>query len=295
MLVSAYIPYYNNASTLKEVIESLRAQTHPLQEILVIDDGSLPPLSLEPELGIRVIRHEMNLGRGAVRSRAMTECQQEYVLCCDATNILPCDFLEKALGWFTDPQVGAVMGSMSQPPATSLAHRWRGRHLFKMRTVTSSTPHSATRSVVHKAVLATYGALVRRSVVLEVGNYNPELRHSEDAELGSRILAAGYDVVLDRQLKVISIAENTLAQVLERYWRWYAGKDEDISFAKYWKLIGHSLKVLVVLDWQEQDPLSIPISLFVPHYQFWRSWWRKQRGKTQALQGSLTSDFSPPV
>lgn len=285
MLVSAYIPYYNNASTLEEVIGSLKAQTHPIQEILVIDDGSISPLVLDPERGVRVIRHEVNLGRGAVRSRAMAECQQEYVLCCDATNVLPCDFLENSLSWFTDLQVAAVMGSMSQHPTTSLVHRWRGRHLFKIRKIPSSK-----HSVVHQAVLATYGALVRRSSVLKVGNYNPDLRHSEDAELGSRLLAAGYDVILDRRLKVISIAENTLLQVLERYWRWYAGKEEEISLAKYWKLIGHSLKVLAVLDWKEQDPLSIPISLLVPHYQFWRSWWRKQQGKAQTLQGSLKSD-----
>jgi hypothetical protein len=71
--------------------------------------------------------------------------------------------------------------------------------------------------------------------------------------------------------------------VLERYWRWHAGADEGVDFRKYIKQIYFSLKVMALQDLAEGDLLSVPISLFVPHYQFWRSW-RQARNK-QALFG----------
>jgi hypothetical protein len=54
----------------------------------------------------------------------------------------------------------------------SMADRWRGRHLFKLAEPVA-------------------------------------VRHSEDAELGRRLLAAGFDVVFDPTLQVISGVSNT--------------------------------------------------------------------------------------
>jgi glycosyltransferase involved in cell wall biosynthesis len=39
-LVSVIIPVYNGAAYLREAIESALAQTYPLVEVVVIDDGS---------------------------------------------------------------------------------------------------------------------------------------------------------------------------------------------------------------------------------------------------------------
>ena len=67
----------------------------------------------------------------------------------------------------------------------------------------------------HGASLITFGTLVRRSLVLDAGNYSLALRHSEDRELGVRLLAAGCDVLYDPSLTIVSNSRNTLGQVLE--------------------------------------------------------------------------------
>jgi glycosyltransferase involved in cell wall biosynthesis len=96
--VSAYIPCYNNIDTIAEAVNSIRRQKVAVGELFVIDDGSTNgSAEVVESMGVRVIRNERNLGRGAVRNRAMTEAKNELVLCCDATNILTPDFLEKAL------------------------------------------------------------------------------------------------------------------------------------------------------------------------------------------------------
>jgi hypothetical protein len=89
------------------------------------------------------------------------------------------------------------------------------------------------------------------------------------------VLAGGFDIVHDPDLRVISVASNSALQVLERYWRWYAGVNETISWRGYWKNIGYSLKAMARDDLRARDPLSIPLSLATPHYQFWRTWFRR--------------------
>jgi cellulose synthase/poly-beta-1,6-N-acetylglucosamine synthase-like glycosyltransferase len=171
-------------------------------------------------------------------------------------------YVEKALNWFDDPQVAAVFGRITQAPAANVAERWRGRHLFKI-----ALAHEPAR----RSSLSTWGTLVRASAVRSVGGYDQMLRHTEDGELGSRLLAANHDVVYDPRLEVMSIAPNTLGQVLERHWRWYAGAHPAVTWREYRKSIAHSVKCMAMDDLRAGDPLSVPVSLLSPHYHFWRS------------------------
>jgi GT2 family glycosyltransferase len=116
---------------------------------------------------------------------------------------------------------------------------------------------------------------VRKSAVVSVGNYNPLLRHSEDAELGERLLAAGYDIVFDPSAAVICNVQNSLVQVLERYWRWYAGVDEATTWIGYIRNVIFSLKVMARQDLMNRDFGAVVISLICPHFQFWKSRWNR--------------------
>jgi len=271
--ISAYVPCFNNAASVAFALVSLQQQSLVVDELFLVDDGSTDgSRALAEQLGVPVISMERNAGRGAVRAAAMERAQQGLVLCCDATNHLPDGFLLQASHWFTDPAVAAVFGRIWQADAKCLADRWRGRHLFRM--------HDAM-AVQHNALLSTYGCVLRREAVMQVGNFDRSLRHSEDAELGRRLLAAGFDVVFDPNLYVISGTPNTVRQVLERYWRWYAGSSEVVSLRGYGKQIWYAIKVMAMSDIQDGDLLSVPISLFSPHYQFWKSWLRHYFGNVQ--------------
>jgi GT2 family glycosyltransferase len=262
MKLSAYLPFYNNQDSVLAALYSLDQQQVRLDELFAIDDGSTDGgADLVEANGFRCLRQPANLGRGAARHRAMLEATAELVVCCDATNILPPDFVRRLLPWFDDPKVAAVYGRIQDPEPRGAVGRWRARHLFKQEH---------PMQVRHHAPLITYGTLVRRSAVLEVGNYDPALRHSEDAELGERLLVAGYDVIFDPSVPVICNVQNSLGQVLERYWRWYAGKDERISWRGYWRNVVYSIKGMAWQDLKAGDPAAALISLLCPHYQFWK-------------------------
>ena len=262
MGISGYVPFYNNAPTVLAAVDSLRRQQPPLDEVFAIDDGSTDhSADLLEKAGVRVLKQPANLGRGAARRLAMQVALHEFVLCCDATNVLPVDFAARALPWFGDPKVAAVVGLITDPNPRGVVSRWRARNLFK-----AGVPRSASKG----ASFITFGAMVRSSAVVAVGGFDASLRHSEDAELGSRLDAANFDVVGDPTLQVFCNIRNSLPQVLERYWRWYAGKDEYFSLKIYFKRVLFSIRNMAWGDLQAGEPLACLISLLLPHYQLWR-------------------------
>ncbi len=82
-------------------------------------------------------------------------------------------------------------------------------------------------------------------------------------------------MVCDPDLEVLALESNTVAEVLERYWRWYAGA-ETVDWCAYGRNVGYSIKGMAAADLRAGDVLSVPVSLFCPHYQFWRSRLRRR-------------------
>lgn len=270
MKYSAYIPCYNQSRLLIQTIESLRHQTIPPDEILVVDDGSSDDTAKSAsEAGVRIIRHEKNLGRGAARARAILEVTHELVLGCDAGKILAPNFSEKASAWFKEPNVAAVYGKIV-PSGNGVVARWEGRHLF------NSHVHLSVR---HGASLATGGMMLRKSHVLAAGNFRNDLRQAEDRELGERLIARGFDVVFDPELVVKDGRNDTAFQALERYWRWNTADKGRPSLTWYAKIIWFSLKVMAPADLRSIDPMAMFISLACPHYQFWKTCSNQKQNK----------------
>jgi glycosyltransferase involved in cell wall biosynthesis len=261
--VSAYIPCFNNAATLAQAVAGVRTQQPPVDELFVVNDGSTDDsVRVVEALGVRIIHFDRNSGRGPVRARAMQEARNEFVLCCDATNVLEPGFSAKALKWFDEANVAAVFGRITQSAPRNAIERWRGRHLFKENVV---------MTVQRRTQLITYGTMVRKSAVLAAGNFDATLRQGEDRELGARLLARGLDVVYDPALLLTSVARNTLGQVLERYWRWDAAEEVAMNLRGYLKRIAYSVKVMAAEDLRAGDPASALISLCLPHYQLWKT------------------------
>jgi glycosyltransferase involved in cell wall biosynthesis len=257
--VSAYIPCFNNARTISLAVEGIRNQTRKVDELFVVDDGSTDnSVEVVEGLGVRVVRLGANRGRGAVRARAMEEAQNELVLCCDATNRLAPNFLEQAVGWFSEEGTCGVVGRLFDRNPKSAVDRWRARHLFKQ-----NISHRLRR----QCLLSTYGAVLRKSSVLRVGNYDANLRHGEDYELGLRLSKDG-DIVFDPKLEIEPVTSNTLIQVMERYSRWNRAGIKAYTLNNLLESHIVAWKILIPDDVKQGDWASACISVLVPYFSF---------------------------
>ena len=262
MPISGYVPFFNNAGSVLAAVESLQRQSPSLAEIFGVDDGSTDSgASILERAGVRVKKQPRNRGRGAARDLAMRSASQPLVLCCDATNVLPRDFARRAQAWFDDPAVAAVVGLIKDPSPQGPIGRWRSRHLFK-----AEEPHR----ICHQAPLITFGTRLRATHVAQVGGFDVSLRHSEDTDLGERLLKAGFKVVGDPSLVVLSNVQNSVPQVLERYWRWYAGKEESFGASAFLRSVWFSIRTMAWNDLRHRDPQAACISLLLPAYQLWK-------------------------
>ena len=114
---------------------------------------------------------------------------------------------------FKYDQVCAVSGLINNDPKQNgFCKNWRSRHLFKEEFDFGTEFHDAKS-------LTTYGTILRRSAVLDVGNFNPSLRHSEDKDLGKRLLNAGYKIIGDPNLIVYSMKNDSVLSL--NAFRWY--------------------------------------------------------------------------
>jgi glycosyltransferase involved in cell wall biosynthesis len=96
-LVSVIVPCHNDGRYLPTCLTSIRTQTYPALEIVVVDDGSTDPetcellaqLDHDPE--ITLLRLPSNRGPAAARNVALEHIRGSYVLPVDADNLLERD------------------------------------------------------------------------------------------------------------------------------------------------------------------------------------------------------------
>jgi len=228
-------------------------------QIFVVDDGSNDKsVEILKKFNIEILVNEQNFGRGYSRAKAISHAKFDYILTCDATNILKSNFLEKTLPYFEDETVVSVSGFLKSEHIDCPVSRWRSRHLFKE----DIKPGPAEPC----NMLITYGTIMKKKPVLEVGNFNRKLTHTEDNELGLRLHAKGYKIIGVPDPIILSIAKPNLWKTLERYNRWNMGIEEELSFFTYFKSIKSSIKPMAEKDLKLRDFSAALISILCPHY-----------------------------
>ncbi|MBI4434583.1 glycosyltransferase [Candidatus Uhrbacteria bacterium] len=84
--IAVVVPVWNDRGSLRRCLTALAGQTFSDIEVVVIDDGSTPPVELRvksDEVRVRLIRQE-HAGAPAARNRGARETESELIMFCDA-------------------------------------------------------------------------------------------------------------------------------------------------------------------------------------------------------------------
>lgn len=112
--VTAVIPCRDGAGFLREAIASVRAQTLPVVEIIVVDDGSADDsAALARQLGARVIRHDASRGNGAARNTGIEATGTALVALLDVDDLWLPEHLATVVPLLARyPDAGAAFATM---------------------------------------------------------------------------------------------------------------------------------------------------------------------------------------
>lgn len=104
-LVSIITPYYNGAKYVKETISSAISQTYKNIEVILIDDGSTDPESInvfdEIEHPLLYKYRTSNQGLSTARNTAISLAKGEIILPLDCDDLISNTYVEKAVDEFT--------------------------------------------------------------------------------------------------------------------------------------------------------------------------------------------------
>ncbi len=204
--VSFIVPVYNRSGELRELLESFRMLKLPGDlnfEIIIVDDGSDPPLeevvqAFGKSLPVNYF-YKKNSGPGDSRNQAMQKAQGDYFVILDSDVILPEDYL-KVLSDFIQkhPEIDMFGGPDTDAP---------GFHFFQKAVNLSMTSFLTTGGIrgkkknVQRYVPRSFNMILKREVFEETGGFSA-MHPGEDPEWVYRIWRKGFRTGFAPDLKV---------------------------------------------------------------------------------------------
>jgi hypothetical protein len=168
--ISVVIPCFNQVDEiLRECLESVRDQTFPDWEAVVVDDGSIRGDVASVVVGfgdprIRALSHARNRGLGAARNSGYRAVQGQLVALLDSDDRLAPSFLEE------------THRALREAPEAAWAFTdWQ---CFGASPDLWAFPDPLPPPCPHHLVYMGTGALVRKAVWEAVGGYTEDLRMS---------------------------------------------------------------------------------------------------------------------
>lgn len=191
--VSAVIPTLNKRPLLLRLLDTLRAQSYPLAEILVIDNGSGVPLDAP---GVRVIALDSNRGFAHAVNRGIAEARGDAIAILNDDVELRPDWLAALTATFSDPDVWFSCGKLLSAANPALldgtfdlisraACPWRAGHGLPAHHPAFSTPRPI-------ALAPMTASLYRAELFRRIGPLDERFEsYLEDVDFSLRCAAHG--------------------------------------------------------------------------------------------------------
>lgn len=193
--VSVVIPTFDRAAVLPRALDSVLAQTRPVDEILVVDDGSRDDTAgLAGRYPSVRWLHGPNRGVSAARNRGIRESGGEWLAFLDSDDAWEPEKLEL--------QLEAVAGA-EDPALVHCDETW----IRNGRRVNPRQRHQKRGGwIFHHCLplcaISPSAAMVHRRVLHEIGGFDEDLPACEDYDLWLRLTARFPVLFLERRLVI---------------------------------------------------------------------------------------------
>jgi len=177
-LVTVGVASYNNAAYLRETLESIRLQTYPNVELLVVDDASTDDsvavveawLAEHPEVNGRLIRHPTNRGICPSCNDLLNNATGEYFSVVGSDDVYLPDKLEHQVKLLHNagPEFAVLTSSIEFMDG-------EGNKLPKPDDFAIPHPPEVFIPLLKGCFIGAVGVLIRRSCFATVGQYDEQL------------------------------------------------------------------------------------------------------------------------
>ncbi len=197
---SVIIPVYNRPDEMKEMLDSLQAQSHQDFEVVVVEDGSTESsesLVSQYELSIRYFFKE-NTGPGDSRNFGMDKAQGDYFLFFDSDCVLPPDYFEKLDEGLEALNPDAFGGPDAAHESFSTVQKAIN---YSMTSFFTTGGIRGGKKQLDQYQPRSFNMGLSKEVYKKVGGFS-DIHPGEDPDLSFRIMDAGYKVSLISDAKV---------------------------------------------------------------------------------------------
>jgi len=236
----------NNASTVKEAIESIIEQdfSTELLEIIIVDgysqDGTLSIIRDCLKNFKASVKIFYAKGLGKARQIVVDNAKGEYIIWVDGDMVIPKNYIRYLVQYMDQHfNVGIAKGM----PSLSFTSNLLGTLEAYSRAI-GKIMHFSLKRVAHSGVLGTSGAIYRTSVIRKIGGFDKDIKgYCEDWDVELKVREAGFALrLVNLEYLDYERCGLTWKNLWSRYWRrgydthYFIHKSKNKSLIKHYKM-----------------------------------------------------------
>ena len=225
--VSVIVPCYNEQATICQLLDAIRVQTYPINEVeVVIADGlstdrtraEIKDFQLNhPDMEIRVIDNTQRTIPSGL-NRGIEASKGKYIVRMDAHSIPNSDYIQNCIKGLEEG-LGDNIGGIWKIQAGSSTWISKAIAIAASHPIGAGDARYRIGGAAQEVDTVPFGAF-RKELINKIGMFDESLLTNEDYEFNARIRKSGGRVWLDPSISSIYYARPTLQELSKQYWRY---------------------------------------------------------------------------
>jgi len=221
--VTVVVAAYNEEAVIARTIASVLGSRYPLNEIIVVDDGSADRTSeavqkaFGAEPRVKLLQRE-NGGKAAALNDAIHASTSEIIVSLDADTQLDSHAVERLIRHFQDTKIAAVAGNVKVGNQVNILTQWQAVEYTTSQNI-DRRAYALLNSIT--VVPGAIGAW-RKSAVEQAGLYISDTL-AEDMDLTWRLRRLGFHLANESAALAYTEAPESFSAFFRQRFRWAYG------------------------------------------------------------------------